>query len=235
MNKIINVSLVLSLLAFTLLGAFSNPTYAQSENNDFANELQKFSQNAIELNQTKSEKIYDDAKNKIKEQNMVIHADLQEVKNYKVYKFKDSNQKLVNIVIGSESGKFHTYNVLLKDNSVKYYDEMILTKVNNETGHIKSYANGKLNKDKEYDVPNDNAQISDGFQTLGIGSWWGAFNDCMKNDMQVPGWVITGISIACSAVCIGTAGAGCVGCVTAAASGFSFDVGYCVGYANDYF
>lgn len=227
MKKFINISLVLFLLVFTILGV-SNPTYAQSNNGDFGKQLQNFDQMAVELNQTKSEKIFNKTTNKIKQNNMVIHANLQDVKKYKVYELKDTNQKLVNIVFGSEDGKFHTYNVILKNSSVVYYDEMVLTKVNNDTGHIKSYANGELKVDQDYDVPNDNVQTS------GFGSWWGAFNDCMSNEMQVPGWVITGISIACSAVCIGTAGLGCIGCVTAAASGFSFDVGYCIGYANDH-
>lgn len=49
-------------------------------------------------------------------------------------------------------------------------------------------------------------------QTVG----WNEFTSCLNN-AGVAAWVVTAITIACSAICIGTAGAGCVPCIAAAA------------------
>ena len=48
----------------------------------------------------------------------------------------------------------------------------------------------------------------------------------------IPGWVITAITIACAAVCVGTVGLGCVGCIAAAAGVWGGQVGYCIDQAQ---
>ena len=49
-------------------------------------------------------------------------------------------------------------------------------------------------------------------QTVG----WNEFTACL-NGAGVAAWVVTAITVACSAICVGTAGAGCIPCITAAA------------------
>jgi hypothetical protein len=49
--------------------------------------------------------------------------------------------------------------------------------------------------------------------------WWSCFNNCLASQ-GVPSWVITGISIACGLICIGTAGTACVWCILTAAAGW---------------
>jgi hypothetical protein len=65
------------------------------------------------------------------------------------------------------------------------------------------------------------------------GDWWGNFNQCLSN-AGIAAWVITGISIACAAVCVATLGAGCLVCLGAASAGFSGTVTFCIGMANHY-
>ncbi|MBD5382582.1 hypothetical protein ACR8AL_14840 [Clavibacter sepedonicus] len=65
------------------------------------------------------------------------------------------------------------------------------------------------------------------------GDWWGNFNECLSN-AGIAAWVITGISIACAAICVVTFGAGCLVCLGAASAGFSGTVTFCIGMANHY-
>ncbi|MBT2250318.1 hypothetical protein JHV56_16585 [Arthrobacter sp. BHU FT2] len=74
-------------------------------------------------------------------------------------------------------------------------------------GTVTTWVDG--NKVLERFVPDSSAeQIS----TVG----WNEFTACL-NGAGVAAWVVTAITIACSAICIGTAGAGCIPCITAAA------------------
>lgn len=63
------------------------------------------------------------------------------------------------------------------------------------------------------------------------GDWWGNFSQCMSN-AGVAAWVITGLSIACSAVCVVTVGIGCPLCLGAASAGFGGTVGFCIQQAG---
>jgi hypothetical protein len=68
-------------------------------------------------------------------------------------------------------------------------------------------------------------------QTYHKGDWWGNFSQCLSN-AGVAAWVITGLSIACSAVCVVTVGIGCPVCLGAASAGFGGTVGFCIQQAG---
>jgi hypothetical protein len=61
---------------------------------------------------------------------------------------------------------------------------------------------------------------------------WTRFEECM-NRQGIPSWILAGISIICGAVCIGTAGLGCISCIAAAVGFGSGVVAACVAYANE--
>lgn len=78
----------------------------------------------------------------------------------------------------------------------------------NGGGFVKTWIDGKDVLNTFVPTPKD----SDKTRTIG----WDEFTSCLNN-AGVASWVITAITIACSAICLGTAGAGCVPCITAAA------------------
>lgn len=60
---------------------------------------------------------------------------------------------------------------------------------------------------------------------------WSKLNTCLSN-AGIPAWAITAVSIACSAICVGTAGIGCLGCIAAAAGIAGGVAGYCLDQAT---
>ena len=60
---------------------------------------------------------------------------------------------------------------------------------------------------------------------------WKKLNDCLSS-AGIPSWLFAMLAVACAAVCVGTAGLGCIGCI-AAAGGFGSGIAAaCVYYAN---
>lgn len=69
-------------------------------------------------------------------------------------------------------------------------------------------------------------QSSDGLSFRSAGFSWSTFNRCLST-AGISQAVIMAITIACSAVCVGTAGLGCLACITAAGLVGSGTIGYC--------
>jgi hypothetical protein len=65
-----------------------------------------------------------------------------------------------------------------------------------------------------------------------IQSWWDRFVYCLQNEVTIPSWVITGVTIACAIICVFTAGTGCLACIWGAAAGYTAEIGYCIGRAS---
>ncbi|SHG38334.1 hypothetical protein SAMN02745221_00064 [Thermosyntropha lipolytica DSM 11003] len=65
-------------------------------------------------------------------------------------------------------------------------------------------------------------------KTAIAAGFWSCFNSCLAG-MGVPAWAITALSVACSAICIGTAGAACLLCLKAAEVVLVGTVTYCFG------
>ncbi len=60
---------------------------------------------------------------------------------------------------------------------------------------------------------------------------WKKLNSCLSS-AGIPSWLFGMIAVACAAICVGTAGLGCIGCI-AAAGGFGSGIAAaCVYYAN---
>lgn len=65
-------------------------------------------------------------------------------------------------------------------------------------------------------------------KTAVAAGFWSCFNSCLAG-MGVPAWAIAALSVACSAICIGTAGAACLLCLKAAEVVLVGTVTYCFG------
>jgi hypothetical protein len=113
------------------------------------------------------------------------------------------------------------------------YTQMVFTPVDEKSGRVQSWVNGVPNVDQIVTAQADRAASSGQMMSRAYkkGDWWGNFNQCLSN-AGIAAWVITGISIACAAVCVVTAGLGCIACLGAASAGFSGTVSYCITTAN---
>lgn len=66
-------------------------------------------------------------------------------------------------------------------------------------------------------------------KTANAGTYfWTCMGSCLSS-LGIPSWVITGVAIACGVICIGTAGLGCVACISLAAAGWATQFTYCFG------
>lgn len=113
------------------------------------------------------------------------------------------------------------------------YTQMTFTPVSDTSGRVQSWINGVPSVDQVVSAQSDPEPTQAELMSRGYkkGDWWGNFNQCLSN-AGIAAWVITGISIACAAVCVVTAGLGCVACLGAASAGFSGTVSFCVTTAN---
>lgn len=87
------------------------------------------------------------------------------------------------------------------------------------SGTVRMWVDGEKTLDRVVTNP-DSGLITPQFS-------WSKFNRCLSS-AGIPGYVITALTIACAAVCVGTVGVGCVACIAAAAGIFGGTVGYCL-------
>ncbi|ARB39717.1 hypothetical protein MXM59_10865 [Mammaliicoccus sciuri] len=141
---------------------------------------------------------------------------------------ENNSQKVIYVPLEVEGVKSElNYSVLgvILDNKgqIKNYVELqIIGNDVNYTADVKSYMNGNLVKSKvlelnkkDFETSADSSLKVPGEKKAQAKSWWSKFSTCMNN-MGVASWAISAISVACSAVCVGTAGAGCAACIVAA-------------------
>lgn len=108
------------------------------------------------------------------------------------------------------------------------------------SGTVHAWAGGKTVLNQYVSAPGARSSMSlsskgESISTMDYqrGDWWGNFNQCLSN-AGIAAWVITALSIACAAICVVTAGAGCLVCLGAGSAGVSFTVTFCIGMANHY-
>lgn len=57
---------------------------------------------------------------------------------------------------------------------------------------------------------------------------WSCMNSCLAG-LGVPNWILAVMAVACAAICVGTAGLGCLACLSALSFGLGFELGWCIG------
>ena len=110
--------------------------------------------------------------------------------------------------------------------------EFEFTPVSGVSGTVRVWANGELTMDQLVSAPAAGTKGEVSLQYT-RGDWWGNFNECLSS-AGIAAWVVTGIAIACAAICIITIGAGCLVCLGAASAGYSATVSSCIVIANNY-
>lgn len=106
--------------------------------------------------------------------------------------------------------------------------EFYFASLTRDSGQVRTWLDGRKIVDEVVSAP---AGAETPTPLYKKGDWWGNFLQCM-NSAGVAGWLVTAISIACGAICVVTAGAGCFVCLAAAAGTAGGTVGACIEIAN---
>lgn len=135
------------------------------------------------------------------------------------YRLNDSNAAIASLgLIVDETG------------SVIESSEVVAKETSHESGHVTVWKDGK----REVSQTVTASDSHDSHQRFTAKSskkgFWGKLNDCLSN-AGVASWVIAAAGVACGAACAGTAGAGCVVCLTATAGIATGVASYCVNKA----
>ncbi|MFZ3492059.1 hypothetical protein ACODT5_02260 [Streptomyces sp. 5.8] len=147
-----------------------------------------------------------------------------------VYKFKNGNTQIAVPISGQIVGA--SLNAVY-DSSGKLIEtlEMQLTHDDN-TGHAQVWRNGSLTADKiinAADLPKDLSIKQPQLSTFGFS--WSKLNNCLAS-AGISSWTLALIATACAGACVGTAGAACVPCITAAGGLGAGTVWFCIGKAT---
>ncbi|MDR6939315.1 hypothetical protein [Arcanobacterium hippocoleae] len=102
--------------------------------------------------------------------------------------------------------------------------EMYVKPVNSHHVHVKSWINGIKSVDQITPVPSNSS-----FSKSATPMWidWGNLNNCLSK-LGISSWVLAGLGLVCGVACAGTAGLGCIGCVSFAAGFGAGSVKACV-------
>lgn len=119
------------------------------------------------------------------------------------------------------------YSVMFNpDGSIASRAEVVYQAQTEHSGRVALWQDGQLKLDQV---------VSDGAEPATTGTAQSAFNwNTMSKCLSSAGiaqWAIVAIGIACSLVCVGTAGIGCVACVAAAGGVIGSTAGECVAKA----
>lgn len=112
--------------------------------------------------------------------------------------------------------------------------EMSFTPLSVDAGTVRIWNSGLLTLDRVVRAEKGDAANSLlSRATYKKRDWWGNLSTCLNNQ-GIPGWVVAGLSLACSVACVVTAGIGCGVCLAAAIGGWSGIATACVAIANTY-
>lgn len=145
----------------------------------------------------------------------------------KAWELDDGNVYVNYSFEGDVEGVSNIGAVVSPEGKVVATAEIIMKASSANSGHVEAWTNGEKTADRE--VTSDDVASSE-ISAQG-GGFWSKLNDCLSSQ-GVASWVVAGLGVACSAVCVGTAGAGCVACIAAAAGVTGGAAGYCVDRAQ---
>ncbi|WP_157879911.1 hypothetical protein [Streptomyces natalensis] len=103
--------------------------------------------------------------------------------------------------------------------------------IDEQSGRIKQWVDGHFKIDKAISKEGAVIDRSDSIVDSGVvhpADWWDDMENCMEN-AGVPGWVFTGIWVACGVACALTAGGGCLACALGVAGIYGNEVAICIG------
>lgn len=185
-----------------------------------ANNMIEFQKNSkdIKLNQKQIDQIKSKIKN-IKVHGEELNYNLLFAKKYKSNKYVYIPIKYNNV--REDMNYSHLALVLDNKNNISNYIEYrIIGNDKNYTADAAVYTNGILSKQEILQMSKEDFKGNSNISLIGEKqadalNWWGRFERCMSN-LGVASWVLGVISWSCSAICVATAGSGCVACIVAA-------------------
>ena len=155
-------------------------------------------------------------------QSLLNSEAVPEVENATSWKL-DSGEYFIRVPLGGDVDKVSALGVVVAPNGkVTSAAEVIAQQSSEDSGRIAAWNNGEKVADRivfDHEVASSEK-----------AGFWGTLNKCLSS-AGVAGWVVAGLSVACGAACVGTAGAGCVVCLTAASGIGAGTVSFCVNKA----
>lgn len=147
-----------------------------------------------------------------------------------VYKFKNGNTQVAMPISGQVVGA--SLNAVY-DPSGKLIETLEMQLVHDDkTGHAQVWRNGALTADKIINAANLPKDLSVKQPQLSASGFsWSKLNNCLAS-AGISSWTLALIGTACAAACVGTAGAACVPCITAAGGLGAGTVWFCIGKAT---
>lgn len=238
MRKTLKFLLVLMFLVATPL--HSNMVNAQNQPEDAATKsINDFAQEATPLDSKETENLLEKVlkgiekdKDPFLKTKSVVTKDT--IIDYKGYNYNE--YKLLTINLGIDDTNYHTFGVMVDGQKIISSNEIIITKIDEQTANVQSYTNGELEVDESYSYNEDKEPTINLFAAKAAkakhDSWWDAFSYCMANESPIPAWIREGISIACAPLCAWGGVTACTACILAASGSYSFSAGWCIGYAT---
>lgn len=170
-----------------------------------------------------------------KHDKLTTKSDITEetIVSYAAYDYSDN--KILTINLGGSESNYHTFGVIFDGNEIISSNEIIINKIDDQSGSVKSYQDGVLTINQTFEYEKDKEPTMSTYAAAAKKkhkSWFSAFGYCMTNLSPVPAWVREGISVACAPLCTFGGAIGCTACVIAASGAYSVSAGYCVGYAT---
>jgi len=204
----------------------------KGKNGGFSKSLEAFKEIAKEITGKEAEEMYNQTVKGLENNKFDTYKDKITVSNidgFKVFKLEEYDLLLVQIDV--ESDGVHGFSVIY-DNTKKVveYSEVLITKISDTKANVKSLRNGEIVVDKDY-IPSVDRDQKLGTAAKKHKSFWSAMNYCWDNLAPIPDWIQDGLNLACAAFCLSGAAPVCLGCLTTAGVGYSFEIGYCSAYA----
>lgn len=144
-----------------------------------------------------------------------------------VKKMKDSGDYTVRIPIIHEDYEVISGITVVYDNNrdFQYFLESIVYE-DDGTGYLKTWKDNELQTEHNIDIGEFEEETGD-IEIALAKTGWGCINDCLSAN-GLPTWVLGLVGVGCAAVCVGTAGLGCVICIQGLGLGYAAIFDYCL-------
>lgn len=228
-NKIASIILVVAIAFVTVLQPVSAERNSINQS-QLSDSIAAFEESTREVSEQERNEYLLKAQEKIENENIELNTpDTSEI-NYENGKVMLLNDEFYYVSLNYQDEELHEFSGLSvtfdKTGEVVQYYETQLYQLSENSGTVQSWLNGDLIVDETISVE-ESKNYDDGIVSpLSFSE----FNDCLSSQ-GVSSWAIAVLSIACGAICAGTAGVGCAPCLYAASSIAGGTIGWCIGQA----
>lgn len=229
-KKFSSIFIVAAAFIMTLSTSFSSlqsVSAAEDLENQIESILADYDETTEEVSEDVKEHYMNLAQSTIDNKEASIHAPAGVNLDYENANVREVNNNFYMVKLNySDNSTLHEFSGVSlffdADGNLVQYFELQMEQIDQNSGTVTAWSDGVKNLDE---VVQTDENVNDG--EIGTYSWSG-FVDCLNN-AGVSAWAVTALSVACGAICAGTAGAGCAPCLYAASSITGGTLGWCIG------